>query len=142
MRLTLLLAPGVLLGVPGLPVVVMNAISGALVFALARRYAGGVVAVLTWLIWSTSFPVQYFHAMYLSEVPSSLAWLLAWWGVSRWATSGRARDLAIVYTPPEQPDADHGRRPRKSDSVQFWKYLLWAGGFRGPQMGFSQVEFR
>jgi hypothetical protein len=92
---SLLLAPGVLLGVPGLPVVVMNAISGALVFALARRYAGGVVALLTWLIWSTSFPVQYFHAMYLSEVPSSLAWLLTWWGVSRWATSGRARDLAI-----------------------------------------------
>ena len=92
---SLLLAPGVLLGVPGLPVVGMNGINGALVFTLARRYTGGVVALLTWLIWSTSFPVQYFHAMYLSEVPSSLAWLLAWWGVSRWATSGRARDLAI-----------------------------------------------
>ena len=93
---SLLLAPGMLVGMPGLPIVVMNALSGALVFMLARRHAGGVVALLAWLIWVTSFPVQYFHAMYLSEVPSSLAWLAAWWGVSRWATSNRARDLAIA----------------------------------------------
>jgi hypothetical protein len=93
---SLLLAPGVMVGMPGLPVVVLNALSGALVFVLARRHAGIVVALLTWVLWSTSFPVQYFHAMYLSEVPTSLAWLAAWWGVSRWATSGRARDLAIT----------------------------------------------
>ena len=93
---SLLLAPGVAVGLPGLPVVVMNAVSGALVFLLARRFAGGVVALLTWLLWSTSFPVQYFHAMYLSEVPSSLAWLAAWWGVARWAGSGRVRDLSIA----------------------------------------------
>jgi len=93
---SLLLAPGVMTGMPGLPVVVMNALSGALVFSLARRHAGGVVALLAWVFWGTSFPVQYFHAMYLSEVPTSLAWLAAWWGVSRWAASGRARDLAIT----------------------------------------------
>ena len=93
---SLLLAPGVSFGMPGLPVVIMNAFTGALVFVLARRHAGGVVALLTWLLWATSFPVQYFHAMYLSEVPTSLAWLAAWWGVSRWATSRRARDLAIA----------------------------------------------
>ena len=93
---SLLLAPGVAAGLPGLPVVLMNAVSGALVFTLARRFAGGAVALLAWLFWCTSFPVQYFHAMYLSEVPSSLAWLAAWWGVARWATSGRVRDLAIA----------------------------------------------
>jgi hypothetical protein len=93
---SLLLAPGVMVGMPGLPIVVMNALSGALVFVLARRHAGGVVALMTWLFWATSFPVQYFHAMYLSEVPTSLAWLTAWWGVSRWATSNRTRDLAIT----------------------------------------------
>jgi hypothetical protein len=93
---SLLLAPGVHAGMPGLPVVVMNALSGALVFVLARRHAGGIVALLTWLFWATAFPVQYFHAMYLSEVPTSLAWLAAWWGVSRWAESNRVRDLAIA----------------------------------------------
>jgi hypothetical protein len=93
---SLLLAPGVALGMPGLPVVLMNACTGALVYVLSRRHGGGVVALLTWLLWATSFPVQYFHAMYLSEVPTSLAWLAAWWGVSRWAASSRTRDLAIV----------------------------------------------
>ena len=93
---SLLLAPGVAAELPGLPIVVMNAIGGALVFTLARRFAGGIVALLAWLFWCTSFPVQYFHAMYLSEVPSGLAWLVAWWGVARWARSGRARDLAIT----------------------------------------------
>ena len=93
---SLLLAPGVAAALPGLPVVLMNVVSGALVFILARRVAGGAVALLAWLLWCTSFPVQYFHAMYLSEVPSSLAWLAAWWGVSRWASSGRPRDLAVT----------------------------------------------
>jgi hypothetical protein len=93
---SLLLAPGLRVGLPGLPVVLMNAFTGALVYVLARRHAGGVVALLTWLLWASSFPVQYFHAMYLSEVPTSLAWLAAWWGVSRWTASSRTRDLAIV----------------------------------------------
>jgi len=92
---SLLLAPGVSFDLPGLPVVLMNALAGALVFMLARRFSDGLTALLTWLVWGTSFPVQYFHAMYLSEVPSSLTWLLAWWGVARWSSSGRARDLAI-----------------------------------------------
>src|SRR5215218_1060299 len=93
---SLLLALGSSYDVPGLPVVLLNALSGALVFMLARRFSDGLTALLTWLVWGTSFPVQYFHAMYLSEVPSSLAWLAAWWGVARWSSSGRARDLAIA----------------------------------------------
>ena len=60
---SLLLAPGVAAALPGLPVVLMNAVSGALVFVLARGFAGGTVALLAWLFWCTSIPVQYFHAM-------------------------------------------------------------------------------
>ena len=93
---SLLIAPGVRFGYPGLPIVAANALSGALVFLLARRIAGVVVAMLTWALWVSSFPVLYFHAMYLSEVPTSLAWLATWWGIARWRTSGRTRDLAIA----------------------------------------------
>ena len=93
---SLLLAPGVRFGMPGLPVVLMNGLTGALVFMLARRFSDGLTAFLTWLAWGTSFPVQYFHAMYLSEVPTSLCWLAAWWGIARWSTSARTRDLAIA----------------------------------------------
>ena len=93
---SLLIAPGMILGRPGLPIVLANALSGALVFVLARRFAGGMIALLTWAFWSTSFPVLYFHAMYFSEVPTSLAWLVTWWGIARWRESARTRDLAIA----------------------------------------------
>ncbi|MEO6528266.1 MAG: hypothetical protein ABIP93_16715 [Gemmatimonadaceae bacterium] len=92
---SLVLAPGALIGVPGLPVVLMNSLAGALVFALARRLMGGAAAVLAWTLWITSFPVLYYHAMYLSEVPTSLAWLVVWWGVLRWRETGRRSGLAI-----------------------------------------------
>jgi hypothetical protein len=93
---SLLIAPGMLIGLPGLPIVLANTLTGALVYAVTRRVIGGAGAALAWALWITSYPVLYYHAMYLSEVPTSLAWLAAWWGVSRWATSGRARDLAIT----------------------------------------------
>jgi hypothetical protein len=93
---SLLLAPGVMLGLPGLPVVLMNAGAGALLFVIARRIAGGLVALLAWTMWVTSFPVLYFHAMYLSEVPSSLAWLGAWWALLRWRERRRERDLWLA----------------------------------------------
>lgn len=93
---SLVLAPGVLLGLPGLPVILLNGASGALVFALGRRFGGAAVALLAWTLWITSFPVLYFHAMYLSEVPTSFSWLLAWWGLLRWRERGRARDLAVT----------------------------------------------
>jgi len=93
---SLLIAPGMRVGVPGLPIVVANALSGMLVFVLARRIAGVVVAMLAWMLWVTAYPVLYFHAMYLSEVPTSLAWLATWWGIARWSRSERKRDLAIA----------------------------------------------
>jgi hypothetical protein len=85
---SLMLAPGALLGLPGLPVVLLNGITGALMFALARRVAGSSVGLLTWLVWVTCFPAIYFRASYLSEVTSSAAWLAAWWCLLRWRDSG------------------------------------------------------
>lgn len=87
---SLMLAPGALLGLPGLPVLLLNGLTGALVFALARRVAGAHVALLTWLAWVTCFPAIYFRASYLSEVTSSAAWLVAWWCLLRWR-DGRRR---------------------------------------------------
>ncbi|MEO8560531.1 MAG: hypothetical protein ABI601_00555 [bacterium] len=95
---SLLLAPGVMLGLPGLPIILMNGLTGALVFAVARRIGGGLTATLAWAIWITSFPVLYFHAMYLSEVPSSLAWLGAWWSLLAWRESAGPRHLWLLGT--------------------------------------------
>jgi dolichyl-phosphate-mannose-protein mannosyltransferase len=87
---SLMLALGALVGLPGLPVVLLNGVTGALIFALARRVAGAHVALLTWLVWVTCFPAIYFRASYLSEVTSGAAWLGAWWCLLRWR-DGRRR---------------------------------------------------
>ena len=92
---SLLLAPGMLIGLPGLPVILTNAVTGALVFAVARRAIGGTAAALAWALWITSYPVLYYHAMYVSEVPSSLAWIAAWWGLLRWRDNGRPSGLIV-----------------------------------------------
>ena len=87
---SLILAPGVLIGLPGFPIVILNACASALMFVLARRLGGGIVALLTWVVWQSSFPMIYYHANYMSESVSGLAWLVTWWGILRWrAGDGR-----------------------------------------------------
>jgi hypothetical protein len=86
---SLMLSPGALVGLPGLPVVLLNGVTGALIFALARRVASAHVALLTWLAWVTCFPAIYFRATYLSEVTSSAGWLVAWWCLVRWRDGHR-----------------------------------------------------
>ena len=81
---SLMLAPGALVDLPGLPVVILNGIAGALIFALARRVAGSLVALLTLLLWLTCFPAIYYRASYFSEVTSGTAWLAAWWFLLLW----------------------------------------------------------
>ena len=93
---SLVLTLGVLVGLPGLPVVIMNACAGALMFVLARRLAGGAVALLSWLVWQSSFPNIYYHANYMSESVSGLAWLITWWGILRWREGDGRKWLAVA----------------------------------------------
>lgn len=93
---SLILAFGVLVGLPGLPVVIMTALAGALMFVLARRIAGGAVALLTWIVWQSAFPNIYYHANYMSENVSALAWLVTWWGILRWRDGGGRKWLAAA----------------------------------------------
>lgn len=91
---SIVLALGVLAGMPGLPVVVMSALASALLFVVARRIAGGPTALLAWVVWQSSFPWMYDHANYMSEGVTSLAWLLTWWAMLRWRDGGGRRWLA------------------------------------------------
>lgn len=92
---SLILAPGALIGLPALPVVLMSGCSSALIFVLARRIAGGAVALLSWVVWESSFPMVYFHANYMSEGVSSLTWLITWWGLARWRAGDGRKWLTI-----------------------------------------------
>lgn len=92
---SLLLSLGAIFGVPGLPVIVINGVSASLIFVLARRFGGSVVALLTWVLWISSFPILYFHATYMSEGVTSLAWLATWWGIVRWR-DGAGRNWLVL----------------------------------------------
>jgi hypothetical protein len=92
----LALVPGVWLGAPMLMPVVLGGVTGALIFALARRMAGGWVGLLTWLVWVGAASSIYRRATYLSEDTTSAAWLVAWWALLEWRARGRTRFLVLV----------------------------------------------
>jgi hypothetical protein len=92
----LTLAPGMWLGLPGLMPALMTAISGALIFWLARRLANEWIAFLTWWLWTTAWATLMWSASYLSETTSGAMWLLAVWATIRWLDASRRGWLLVV----------------------------------------------
>jgi hypothetical protein len=93
---SLLLTPGVWLGIPILVPVLLTGLTGALIFALARRVAGAWVAVLTWLTWISAFATLHSRAVaYMSETTTAAAWLVCWWGLLDFR-DGRSRGLILA----------------------------------------------
>jgi hypothetical protein len=93
---SLLLTPGVWLGFLPLVPLLLTALTGSLIYVLARSFAGGQIALLTWLLWMQAPATQRFGGSYLSEVPSTALWLAAWWGLSRWKAGGRTSSLCLA----------------------------------------------
>jgi Dolichyl-phosphate-mannose-protein mannosyltransferase len=92
----LTLAPGIWLGYPGLIPAAMVGLSGAFVFALARRLANEWTATITWWLWTTSWATLLWSASYLSETTSAAMWLIAVWATLRWLDRGRPAYLLVV----------------------------------------------
>ena len=93
---SLLLAIGVLLGVPALVPMLLMAASGALVFVLARCIANGGVALLTWILWLSSPSVLLFGPRFYSECVTTACWLAGWLLLLRWRDDGRLRWLLAL----------------------------------------------
>jgi hypothetical protein len=72
---SLLLTPFVAIGFPALGPMVFAAITGALIFALARRVGGGWLGLLTWLLWTSGSAVLRYQASFLSQTASLPLWL-------------------------------------------------------------------
>jgi hypothetical protein len=107
---SVVMAPGARLGLPGLAPVVLSGVAGGLVYALCRRAAGRVAALLTTLLWLSAPATLYDRAAYMSEVTTATAWLIAWWGLLQWrdrrpgggaplALSGAAVGLTLITRP-------------------------------------------
>jgi hypothetical protein len=92
----LVLAFGAWLGLPGLMPVLLAALSGALIFWIARRLANQWVAFFTWWLWTTGWANLYWAASYFSESTSAAMWWLAVFGTIRWLDSGRAAYLTLA----------------------------------------------
>src|SRR4029077_20401705 len=67
----LTLVPGIWLSMPGLMPAGVTGIAGALTYWLARRFADEWTALLTWWLWTTSWPTLHWSASYFSETTST-----------------------------------------------------------------------
>jgi len=92
----MMIAPGFALGLPALVPLLVAGVTGALVFALARRVAGNLAAALTWVLWVGTFGNLRFRAAYFSETTTSLCWLAAWWALLEWRETRRARWMVAL----------------------------------------------
>lgn len=93
---SLFIAPWAWLGAPGLAMVASAALSGGLLFALARRWGGPWVAALTVLAWMPAGPVLMIRSSYMSQVATLPCFLLAWFACERHRDDRRLRWLVLA----------------------------------------------
>ncbi len=86
---SLLLTPGVLVGLPGSIPLLLNGLAGALVYMLGRRLANAGVGLLTWALWLGCLGNLLWRPTYYSEISTSALGLAAWWTLLRWREGGR-----------------------------------------------------
>ncbi|HEU4569160.1 MAG TPA: glycosyltransferase family 39 protein [Gemmatimonadales bacterium] len=93
---SLVLVPGLWLGLPWLVPCLLDLVSGALLFTLLRRAIGAPAALVTWAAWVLSGMTMQWQTGYFSEVPLLACWLgsvaCAW----RWIDGGRRRWLLVA----------------------------------------------
>ena len=92
---SLLMVPGIWLGMPALVPVGLAGVAGGLLFLLARRFANPWVALLTWAIWTTAPVNLRFLPGYFSQNTTIALWLAGWWALANWRERGGARWLAL-----------------------------------------------
>ncbi len=92
----LVLVPGIWLGFAGLVPVLLAAVSGALTFLLARRFAGIWIALGTWAVWTTVPETLDWHSSYFSETTTAALWLLALWALVEWREQQRPFLLVLL----------------------------------------------
>jgi len=91
----MVLVPGVVLGLPALMPVVLAGLMGALMYALARRTAGSLAAILAWLVWISAPDTLYYGPTYFSELTTGPLLLLGWWALLEYH-EGRGRRWLVV----------------------------------------------
>jgi hypothetical protein len=94
--LSLLLTPFVAMRFAALGPMVFAAVTGALIFVLARRITSGSVALLTWLLWSSSSALLRYQGSFLSQTATIALWLGALYQLLEYRTHYRSRALVAL----------------------------------------------
>jgi hypothetical protein len=92
---SLMLAAGAAAGLSALVPLLFNGVAGAMLYALARRASSGTVAWLSWLVWIGCPGGLFYRSSYLSEVTTTVLWLIGWWALWNWRDHARTRDLTF-----------------------------------------------
>ena len=93
---SLLLVPGVWVGLPGLMPLLFTGAAGALLFAIVRRLVDPALALAAWALWSTSTTSLYWRSSYFSQNPDTALWLFSLWALLRWRAEARQSWLIAV----------------------------------------------
>ena len=93
---SLLMVPGVWLGMPALVPVILAGVTGVFVYLLALRLSNEWVALLTWLLWTTSRGVLRFLPTYLSQTTTCALWVAGWWALLKWRETAERRWLIVL----------------------------------------------
>src|SRR4051794_11024274 len=93
---SLLLTLGELLGFPPLIPLLLNGLTGAVVYLLSARLAGPIVGLLTWLLWLLAPMNLTYRPTYLSNVTTGALWLASWWALFNWWERGGRRWLLVL----------------------------------------------
>lgn len=94
--LSLLLTPFIAVGFAALGPMIFAALTGALIFVLARRVANGPVALLTWLLWSSGSALLRYQASFLSQTATVALWLAIFYFVLEYRTYRRPWTLLAL----------------------------------------------
>lgn len=94
--LSLLLAPFVAIGFAALGPMLFATITGALTFVLARRVAGGLIALLTWILWSSGSALLRYQGSFLSQTVTVALWLGTFYFVLEYRAHQRSWTLVAI----------------------------------------------
>jgi hypothetical protein len=94
--LSLLLTPFVAIGFTALGLMIFAAITGTLIFVLARRVAGGPVALLTWILWSSGSALLRYQGSFLSQTATVALWLGTFYFLLEYHTHRRSWTLVAI----------------------------------------------
>jgi hypothetical protein len=94
--LSLLLAPFVAMQFAALAPMMFAAVTGALIFVLARRTTSGSVAMLTWLLWTSGSALLRYQASFLSQTATVALWVATLYLLLEYRTRYRPWALAAL----------------------------------------------